>query len=192
MFNTNLYSAHTFLQSRPSAAQQSNSRQTMPSRSGEAYMKPGVGPSGPHAMQDIGPPPIPVEPWADALDEIDPRELAMQRFRARHEILAELFGSESISEQLQCTCPYGSQGLIQCSRHEAVGRGRVGRVRHGRGGIGGQGGESPPPGFVQGSASYWQSALERENEALEADGLPGVAAWRDSLAERDSALAISA
>lgn len=40
---------------------------------------------------------MPVEPWADALDEIDPRERAMQRFRARHEVLADLFGSESIS-----------------------------------------------------------------------------------------------
>lgn len=39
-----------------------------------------------------------VEPWADALDEIDPRELAMSRFRARHEMLEEVFGPEPISE----------------------------------------------------------------------------------------------
>ena len=38
------------------------------------------------------------EPWADALDEIDHRELAMGRFRARQEVLAEIFGPEKISE----------------------------------------------------------------------------------------------
>ena len=38
-----------------------------------------------------------IEPWADALDEVDPREMAMGRFRARQEILAEVFGPENIS-----------------------------------------------------------------------------------------------
>lgn len=38
------------------------------------------------------------EPWADALDELDPRELAMNRFRTRHEMLEEVFGPEPISK----------------------------------------------------------------------------------------------
>jgi hypothetical protein len=38
-----------------------------------------------------------VEPWADALDELDPRELAMNRFRTRNEMLEEVFGPEPIS-----------------------------------------------------------------------------------------------
>ena len=38
-----------------------------------------------------------IEPWADGVDEVDPRELAMGRFRARQEILAEVFGPENIS-----------------------------------------------------------------------------------------------
>ena len=37
------------------------------------------------------------EPWADGLDEADPREMAMGRFRARQEIMAEVFGPEPIS-----------------------------------------------------------------------------------------------
>ncbi|WVQ96169.1 hypothetical protein IAU59_003272 [Kwoniella sp. CBS 9459] len=40
----------------------------------------------------------PVEPWADALDELDPRELAMGRYRRRHEVLGEVFGPESIKD----------------------------------------------------------------------------------------------
>lgn len=39
-----------------------------------------------------------VEPWADLLDELDPRELAMNRYRARNEMMAEVFGPEQISE----------------------------------------------------------------------------------------------
>ena len=38
-----------------------------------------------------------MEPWADGLDEIDPRELAMGRFKARQDALAEVFGPEAIS-----------------------------------------------------------------------------------------------
>lgn len=38
------------------------------------------------------------EPWADALDELDPRELAMNRFRTRNEMLEEVFGPEPISK----------------------------------------------------------------------------------------------
>ncbi|WWD20160.1 hypothetical protein CI109_104636 [Kwoniella shandongensis] len=40
----------------------------------------------------------PMEPWADGLDELDPREIAMGRFRSRHEVLGEIFGPESIKE----------------------------------------------------------------------------------------------
>lgn len=37
-----------------------------------------------------------VEPWADTLDELDPRKLAMSRFRARNEVMAEIFGPETL------------------------------------------------------------------------------------------------
>jgi hypothetical protein len=42
--------------------------------------------------------PSEVEPWADGLDEVDPRELAMGRFRSRQETLAEIFSPEPISQ----------------------------------------------------------------------------------------------
>jgi hypothetical protein len=61
-----------------------------PPTSAEQYMK--------NAMHAPPPPGNEVEPWADALDEIDPRELAMSRFRARHEMLEEVFGPEPISK----------------------------------------------------------------------------------------------
>lgn len=38
------------------------------------------------------------EPWADAVDEIDPREIAMKRFRTRQELLSDVFGPERLSE----------------------------------------------------------------------------------------------
>ncbi|KAL7424818.1 hypothetical protein Q5752_000502 [Cryptotrichosporon argae] len=39
---------------------------------------------------------VPFEPWADAIDELDPRELAMARFRSRQEILSEVFGPDAL------------------------------------------------------------------------------------------------
>lgn len=39
-----------------------------------------------------------IDPWADALDEVDPRELAMGRFRMRQEVLGEIFSPEPIRE----------------------------------------------------------------------------------------------
>lgn len=41
-----------------------------------------------------------IEPWADGLDEVDPKEMAMGRLRARQEILGEVFGPERISRFL--------------------------------------------------------------------------------------------
>lgn len=38
------------------------------------------------------------EPWTDAVDEVDPRELAMKRFRTRQELLSDVFGPERLSE----------------------------------------------------------------------------------------------
>ena len=38
------------------------------------------------------------EPWTDAIDEIDARELAMKRFRTRQELLSDIFGPEQLSE----------------------------------------------------------------------------------------------
>ena len=54
-------------------------------------MKNAMGPPGNHNE---------VEPWADALDELDPREMAMGRYRQRHEMLEEVFGPEPISQSL--------------------------------------------------------------------------------------------
>lgn len=42
------------------------------------------------------------EPWADMLDELDPRELAMARFRARQEVMTEIFGPERVREFRVC------------------------------------------------------------------------------------------
>lgn len=48
---------------------------------------------------DVGNGPGPeLEPWADMLDELDPRELAMGRFRARQEVMTEIFGPERVRE----------------------------------------------------------------------------------------------
>ncbi|ORY34939.1 hypothetical protein BCR39DRAFT_138480 [Naematelia encephala] len=38
------------------------------------------------------------EPWADGLDEVDGREVAMGRFRLRQEVLAEIFGPERLKD----------------------------------------------------------------------------------------------
>jgi hypothetical protein len=89
------------LQSRPSAAAQSLPRQSVPPRSQESYLKSALAaPGAPGAAPDGGIPQglVPVEPWADGLDEVDARELAMGRFRARQELLGEVFGPEGISE----------------------------------------------------------------------------------------------
>jgi hypothetical protein len=52
-----------------------------------------------------------MEPWADALDELDPRELAMGRFRARHEIMAEVFGPERVREYRRVFCGRSRVGV---------------------------------------------------------------------------------
>lgn len=61
-----------------------------------------------YVKQAVAPPPPPqmaaeIEPWADALDELDPRELAMGRFRVRQDILAEIFSPDPISK-LDTSC----------------------------------------------------------------------------------------
>jgi hypothetical protein len=66
-----------------------------PPTSAEQYMKNAM-----HAPPANG---TEVEPWADSLDEIDPRELAMNRFRTRNEMLEEVFGPEPISAFPQLT-----------------------------------------------------------------------------------------
>jgi len=67
--------------------------QRAPPTSAEQYMKNAMlPPSNPEA-----------EPWADALDELDPRELAMNRFRTRNEMLEEVFGPEPISKLIPST-----------------------------------------------------------------------------------------
>ncbi|WVF68632.1 hypothetical protein IAT40_003402 [Kwoniella sp. CBS 6097] len=98
---------------KPSAGAQLISRQTtnmQPPHSSEHYVKnalsapsaPPTHPSHPAAAPGGGaavlPSGEPVEPWADALDELDPRELAMGRYRRRHEVLGEVFGPESIKD----------------------------------------------------------------------------------------------
>lgn len=61
-------------------------RQPAPPRHTEVYRQAAM--SGPQEA----------EPWADALDEVDPRELAMGRFRSRQEALSEIFSPDPISE----------------------------------------------------------------------------------------------
>lgn len=61
-----------------------------PPHGNEAYAKNAMAPPGVTVDN--------IEPWADLLDELDPRELAMGRFRTRHEIMAEIFGPEPVSE----------------------------------------------------------------------------------------------
>ena len=80
----------------------SSMHQATVARSQEQYLKQSMAP--PPGPPVAPPPTLPQgqgigehEPWADALDEIDPRELAMGRFRARQEALAEVFGPEPIS-----------------------------------------------------------------------------------------------
>ncbi|KAL1409384.1 hypothetical protein Q8F55_003367 [Vanrija albida] len=60
-----------------------------PPHGADAYAKNAMAPPG-IAVDNI-------EPWADLLDELDPRELAMGRFRTRHEIMAEIFGPEPVN-----------------------------------------------------------------------------------------------
>jgi len=57
-----------------------------PPNSAEHYRQNAMLASGPEGL----------EPWADQLDELDPREMAMARFRARQEVLGEVFGPEPI------------------------------------------------------------------------------------------------
>lgn len=63
-------------------------QQLGPPQTTEHYIKNAMLPPGAEA----------VEPWADALDEMDPREMAMGRFRARQEIMGEIFGPERLSQ----------------------------------------------------------------------------------------------
>ncbi|KAK4683702.1 hypothetical protein P7C73_g6530, partial [Tremellales sp. Uapishka_1] len=97
--------------SRPSPQNQMLSRQPNqpPPHSSEQYIKhalapPGMLPPGSEA----------VEPWADGLDELDPRELAMGRYRVRHEILGEVFGPEGIKDiPLPPSDPWEGLGLSE-------------------------------------------------------------------------------
>lgn len=58
----------------------------------EHYLKQALAPPAPaHLTTEV-------EPWADPLDEIDPRELAMGRFKVRQEVLTEIFSPDPISE----------------------------------------------------------------------------------------------
>lgn len=75
----------------------------------EHYIKNAMAPPG-----QVGAPGMPMEqmePWADALDELDPRELAMGRFRARHEIMAEVFGPERVREYRRVFCGRSRVGV---------------------------------------------------------------------------------
>lgn len=81
--------------------------QAVPAAPGsEQYVKNAMAPPG--MQQPIAPPTMPagiqaagadvIEPWADVLDELDPREIAMNRFRVRQEIMLEIFGPERARE----------------------------------------------------------------------------------------------
>ncbi|WVR08221.1 hypothetical protein IAU60_005268 [Kwoniella sp. DSM 27419] len=89
---------------KPSVGAQMIARQSSnfePPHSTDHYVKNALAPP-PHpstvgASPNAGPGEV-IEPWADSLDELDPRELAMGRFRRRHEVLGEVFGPESIKD----------------------------------------------------------------------------------------------
>ncbi|AAW43535.2 expressed protein [Cryptococcus deneoformans JEC21] len=91
---------------KPTPAQQAIARQPgafQPPISNEQYLKsaltgPPSAPSAVPAASVPGPAAEPIEPWADPLDELDPRELAMARFRKRHEVINEVFGPETVKE----------------------------------------------------------------------------------------------
>ncbi|KIR29442.1 hypothetical protein I307_01346 [Cryptococcus deuterogattii 99/473] len=91
---------------KPTPAQQAIARQPgafQPPISNEQYLKSALTapPSAPLAVSAASVPgqaAEPIEPWADPLDEIDPRELAMARFRKRHEVINEVFGPETVKE----------------------------------------------------------------------------------------------
>ncbi|KAK1923784.1 hypothetical protein DB88DRAFT_511315 [Papiliotrema laurentii] len=83
--------------------------QYKPERRGRAAQDPSKGynpraapPPGPRemaALNAVGKPDLTVpEPWTDAIDEVDHRELAMNRFRTRQEILSDIFGPERIRD----------------------------------------------------------------------------------------------
>lgn len=80
-------------------------QQRPPPTTAEQYMKNAMAPPANHNE---------MEPWADALDELDSRELAMGRFRRRNEMMEEVFGPEPISQYrlriLQIS-------LIRCRKH---------------------------------------------------------------------------
>ncbi|WVQ79343.1 hypothetical protein IAT38_001440 [Cryptococcus sp. DSM 104549] len=79
--------------SRAAPAQQMLPRQAHgPPMTQEQYLKAAA--AAPHPSAEI-------EPWADALDELDPRENAMARFRARHGVVADVFGPEGLKEILE-------------------------------------------------------------------------------------------
>ncbi|EIW71728.1 hypothetical protein TREMEDRAFT_60644 [Tremella mesenterica DSM 1558] len=85
---------------RPSPASQMLPRAApsmLPPHPPEHYLRNAMQPPPQH-------PPHPVmleapEPWADALDEIDSREVAMSRFRARQEMLTEVFSPDPIRKR---------------------------------------------------------------------------------------------
>ncbi|OXG25448.1 hypothetical protein C367_03272 [Cryptococcus neoformans Ze90-1] len=91
---------------KPTPAQQAIARQPgafQPPISNEQYLKSALTapPSAPSAVPVASVPgqaAEPIEPWADPLDELDPRELAMARFRKRHEVINEVFGPETVKE----------------------------------------------------------------------------------------------
>ncbi|WWC95552.1 hypothetical protein V866_002417 [Kwoniella sp. B9012] len=91
---------------KPSVGSQMVARQTasfQPPNSQEHYIKNAMAlpTSSQQAQTQIPPQGVseePVEPWADALDELDPREIAMGRFRKRHEVLSEVFSPDAIKD----------------------------------------------------------------------------------------------
>ena len=72
-------------------------RQMIPPHGQDHYLRNAMAPPPTHHSREPQFIEVP-EPWADAVDELDAREMAMGRFRARHELLAEVFGPDPISE----------------------------------------------------------------------------------------------
>ena len=143
--------------------------------SAEQYMKNAMlPPSNPEA-----------EPWADALDELDPRELAMNRFRTRNEMLEEVFGPEPISKSISLR--ESDEGWDSVDETESIPLGK-GDAWEGLG-MDGETLEAKVVRSLQIGKTFAltvQAALEKENQDLEASMDERLSSWTQHLASLET------
>jgi len=110
------------------------------------------------------------EPWTDAVDEVDPRELAMKRFRTRQELLSDVFGPERLSA---CSRTGWSWDKLIGRGHSDRVPGSVGWLWDGWRDARGKGGALC--GHLICARADEQAALEAENAELERRSREGPA-----------------